>query len=213
MYHLDPPPLNLFQSKNRGICEKKFWKKFTKNWVFYYVNNIISGGCILPFLKVYVYILTMKTLEERKQEWKDQCSEIHDNKYDYSKVGYVNYKTPVIIICPDHGEFTMRPINHQQGKGCRLCNRKNKTSTKKKVSVVNDVDEKIIYQTMVVYKCEFSDGCYYYGITHNLKKDKGVIYDHSQKLNEKPIFKLLTNEPISTKQAVMIEKELIDKSY
>lgn len=51
VYHLDPPPLNLFQSKNRGICEKKFWKKFTKNWVFYYVNNIISGGCILPLFK------------------------------------------------------------------------------------------------------------------------------------------------------------------
>ena len=29
---------------------------------------------------------------------------VHGDKYDYSKVEYVNNKTKVCIICPEHGE-------------------------------------------------------------------------------------------------------------
>jgi len=46
---------------------------------------------------------------------------IHGNKYNYSKVKYVNNKTHVIIICPEHGEFLQRPVNHFTGRGCSKC--------------------------------------------------------------------------------------------
>lgn len=46
---------------------------------------------------------------------------VHDGKYDYSKVKYVNSKTKVCIICPDHGEFWQTPKSHLRGQGCRLC--------------------------------------------------------------------------------------------
>lgn len=46
---------------------------------------------------------------------------IHRKKYDYSKVCYVNNKTPVIIICPIHGKFTQIPKNHTNGAGCPKC--------------------------------------------------------------------------------------------
>ena len=46
---------------------------------------------------------------------------IHDNRYDYSKVEYVNNKTKVCIICPDHGEFWQIPSDHLNGKGCPQC--------------------------------------------------------------------------------------------
>lgn len=46
---------------------------------------------------------------------------VHGNKYDYSKVVYVNYDTPVTIICPVHGEFKQTPDAHLQGKGCNSC--------------------------------------------------------------------------------------------
>ena len=45
----------------------------------------------------------------------------HHDKYDYSKVEYVNNKTPVCIICPEHGEFWQRPDSHLQGQGCPKC--------------------------------------------------------------------------------------------
>ena len=52
----------------------------------------------------------------------DKANLIHNNKYDYSKVEYVNNSTKVCIICPEHGEFWQTPRNHLIGQGCPLCN-------------------------------------------------------------------------------------------
>ena len=46
---------------------------------------------------------------------------IHHNKYDYSKVEYVNSSTKVCIICPEHGEFWQTPNKHMSGRGCPKC--------------------------------------------------------------------------------------------
>lgn len=46
---------------------------------------------------------------------------IHGDKYDYSKVKYVNAHNPITIICPEHGEFTQRPNDHLMGHSCPLC--------------------------------------------------------------------------------------------
>ena len=47
--------------------------------------------------------------------------DVHGDKYDYSKVNYINCMTEVTIICPIHGEFKQRPVNHLQGSGCQRC--------------------------------------------------------------------------------------------
>ena len=41
--------------------------------------------------------------------------------FDYRKVVYVNAKTPVEILCPEHGSFWQSPTNHMSGKGCPMC--------------------------------------------------------------------------------------------
>lgn len=46
---------------------------------------------------------------------------VHGDKYDYSKVNYVDGKTPVTIICPIHGEFQQKPYYHLAGNGCQSC--------------------------------------------------------------------------------------------
>lgn len=51
----------------------------------------------------------------------EKAKEIHGDKYDYSKVKYVNAKTPVVIICPEHGEFSQTPAGHLVGHGCPIC--------------------------------------------------------------------------------------------
>lgn len=53
--------------------------------------------------------------------WLEKAKLIHGNKYDYSKLKYVNNHTPIIIICPIHGEFTQTPANHIKGQGCPAC--------------------------------------------------------------------------------------------
>jgi len=57
------------------------------------------------------------------QEFIEQARKIHGDKYDYSKVEYVNSQTKVCIICPDHGEFWQAPNSHLQGQGCPICGR------------------------------------------------------------------------------------------
>ena len=54
-----------------------------------------------------------------------RAREIHGNKYDYSKVEYVNSITKVCIICPEHGEFWQTPNNHLGNKKCHLCSKIN----------------------------------------------------------------------------------------
>ena len=51
----------------------------------------------------------------------EKAKEIHGDKYDYSKVEYINNHTKVCIICPKHGEFWQEPAAHLQGQGCRKC--------------------------------------------------------------------------------------------
>lgn len=51
---------------------------------------------------------------------KDSAS-VHGNKYDYSRVNYVNAQSKVKIICPEHGLFEQRPVNHVRGIGCSKC--------------------------------------------------------------------------------------------
>lgn len=46
---------------------------------------------------------------------------IHDFTYDYSKCKYINAKTKVCIICPEHGEFYQKPNDHLCGRGCPTC--------------------------------------------------------------------------------------------
>ena len=50
-----------------------------------------------------------------------KSKKVHGNKYDYSKVEYVNNSTKVCIICPEHGEFWQNTGNHLQGCGCPKC--------------------------------------------------------------------------------------------
>ena len=56
------------------------------------------------------------------EEWITSAREVHKGKYDYSKVNYMNNHTKVCIICPEHGEFWQRPIDHLNGQGCPKCN-------------------------------------------------------------------------------------------
>jgi hypothetical protein len=45
----------------------------------------------------------------------------HGDKYDYSKVNYINSHTKVSIICSEHGEFEQLASKHVYGQGCKQC--------------------------------------------------------------------------------------------
>ena len=53
----------------------------------------------------------------------EKARRIHGDKYDYSKVEYIDARTKVCIICLEHGEFWMSPHKHLSGEGCSKCNK------------------------------------------------------------------------------------------
>ena len=62
-----------------------------------------------------------RTYRYNTADWIEAAKAIHGDQYDYSRVEYVNSKTPVTIICRTHGEFTQLPSEHLSGKGCKYC--------------------------------------------------------------------------------------------
>lgn len=57
----------------------------------------------------------------RGVDWVARFRAAHGDIYDYSKVGYTDYKQKVLIICREHGEFLQSPDNHYRGSGCPQC--------------------------------------------------------------------------------------------
>ena len=57
------------------------------------------------------------------EEFVKKARKVHGDKYDYSKVEYINQKSKVCIVCPEHGEFWQAANNHLTGSGCKLCAR------------------------------------------------------------------------------------------
>ena len=53
----------------------------------------------------------------------NKAKELFGEKYDYSKVEYINGQKRVCLICPIHGKFEVTPNNHMSKKsGCPFCN-------------------------------------------------------------------------------------------
>ena len=81
--------------------------------------HLIGQGCYLCSNK-----LAHDKQRMTKEEFIKRAREIHGDKYDYSKVEYINYGTEVIIICHNHDEsyeFKQTPRDHLNGHGCKKC--------------------------------------------------------------------------------------------
>ena len=73
------------------------------------------------------------------EEFIAKAKAVHGDRYDYSKVEYVDNKTKVCIICNEHGEFMQLPALHLKGHGCVKCSiERNSDVMKKLKSVIVD---------------------------------------------------------------------------
>jgi very-short-patch-repair endonuclease len=85
-------------------------------------NNHLNGsGCPECALESNRKLQREKC-ERAKRDFVENAKNIHGDRYDYSKVKYVNNHTKVCIICPKHGEFWQVPNSHLMGHGCPHCN-------------------------------------------------------------------------------------------
>ena len=59
----------------------------------------------------------------------EKARKVHGDRYNYSRVNYINSITPVKIICPEHGEFEQRPAKHLSGQNCPKCSKHYRRNT------------------------------------------------------------------------------------
>ena len=60
----------------------------------------------------------MSVIEINKLKFIEKAKVKYNNKYDYSKSEYVDLRTKVLVICPEHGEFYVTPRSHLK---CNMC--------------------------------------------------------------------------------------------
>src|ERR1035437_3659881 len=67
------------------------------------------------------------------EEFIIRAKAIHGDKYDYSKVKYINARTKVIIGCknPLHEDYEQVPDAHLRGQGCKECGIKHRSDSRK----------------------------------------------------------------------------------
>ena len=90
--------------------------------------------------KCSIICKTRLVMQDKTENFIDKAKKIHGDKYDYSKVNYVNSKTKVCIICPKHGEFWQEPRHHLSKHGCPMCGKEN--SDRKQSLTLNEFIEK-----------------------------------------------------------------------
>lgn len=73
------------------------------------------------------YVNLSKKNTSTAEEFIEKAIKIHGDNYKYSNLTYLNYTTPVNILCKTHGIFKLRPYYHLNGNGCPNCKYVNKT--------------------------------------------------------------------------------------
>ena len=97
--------------------------------------------------------------KKTKEEFIQKAREKHGDKYDYSKVEYVNNHTKVCIICHEHGEFFQRPANHLSGQGCSKCSGKYSPTTEEWIASAREVHGDKYDYTKVKYVNALTNVC------------------------------------------------------
>jgi hypothetical protein len=82
--------------------------------------------------------------KKTKEEFVETSIKLHGNKYNYSKVLYLNNKTKVEIVCKRHGSFYQTPNDHIGNHGCRICSEEDKFNYNMKDSLLDENKNKPI---------------------------------------------------------------------
>ena len=103
-------------------------------------------------------------------EFIKECKKIHNNKYNYRLVNYINNKSKIKIICPIHDVFEQVAGSHLKGCGCKKCD-----IIKRRLRHIKRIEENKNngYQLVPAYN---KDGC---EIFDNIMKEKNIHIQHA----------------------------------
>lgn len=108
-------------------------------------SHLQGNGC--PRCQKNYILNTEKFIERAKN--------IHNNKYTYNKVNYINDATKIIITCPNHDDFEQTPNSHLQGRGCSKCGF---SISKPEIAWLNslNISEEYRHKTFFINKKKFN---------------------------------------------------------
>lgn len=99
--------------------------------IFYTIyDNLINKGNGCPYCAKHI---------KSNDNFIQELEALYGDKLNLNKIQYVNARTPVILICPKHGEFTKTPNKLLCGQGCPKCRSSNR---KLENIVMNKLKEK-----------------------------------------------------------------------
>lgn len=109
-----------------------------------------------------------------KEDFIKQAQEIHGTFYSYDKVEYINKVTPVTLVCPIHGEFNIKPVDHINSKcGCHKC--KESSGEKLVNSILESLNISFTREVSILNP---------YNPNHNFRVDFYIDYKNSKYIIE-----------------------------
>lgn len=78
-----------------------------------------------------------------------EIKKIHNNKYTYINILYINNHTKITITCPEHGNFKQTPKAHLKGQGCPIC------ANEKRSLFYESRGERLIQEQLIKYNIVF----------------------------------------------------------
>ena len=111
------------------ICPEhgEFWQEAS--------SHLIGCGC--PKCSIEENGMRKKSSTE---EFINKAKLVHKDRYIYNeKTVYVSAKSPICIVCPEHGEFWQIASRHLSGCGCPKCGGTKKYTTKEFISELKKV--------------------------------------------------------------------------
>jgi G:T-mismatch repair DNA endonuclease (very short patch repair protein) len=162
-----------------------------------------------------------------KELFINKAKELFGDKYNYSKVKYVNGQTNVILICPEHGEFEVTPNNHLSKKsGCPICN---ESKLERELASILD-EQRIVYerqkrfkwlgrQSLDFYLPEYNIAIECQGVQHYKPVDFGgkgeksanQLFEKNKKRDERKLKKCLAHNLKMT--YVIDNEEFLENKY
>lgn len=103
-----------------------------------------------------------------KEEFISRSNIIHDYKYSYDNIDYINSSVKIYIECPIHGMFMKTPISHLNGHGCPKCAIKIPKAQNEIRSILNNLNVKLNDRAIIPpYEIDIFVPDYHIGIEHH----------------------------------------------
>lgn len=90
-------------------------------------------------------------MRKTQDQFITEANKVHNNKYGYGNVNYIDSRIEVDIDCPDHGIFSQAPNSHLLGHGCPTCGNKKVADVHRKSLENFIIDSQKIYGTKYDY--------------------------------------------------------------